>query len=96
MATVGKKHRQIKLNAQVQNVEGSGYSYDADVVAELEATIRLGGRFDREQVATLVTNIVNQLVAAFDEGETVPDAAPEPDAGEATDSSTPIDSWQPA
>ena len=65
-------YRQIVIKAEVQNVSQEGkasWSSETDTVAELETKVRLAGRFDREQVATLVTNIVNQLVAAFDEGD---------------------------
>jgi len=63
--------RRIKVSAEVESVTPTdSYSDDEVVLATLQTQIRLGGRFDRESVAVLVTNIVNQLVDAFDEPET--------------------------
>ena len=77
-------YRQISIKAEVQDVEQEGkqsWSTSSETVAALETTVRLAGRFDRAQVATLVTNIVNQLVAAFDDG----DQPVEPDPSKVAD-----------
>ncbi len=65
-----KRYRELEIVAKVKDVaRTSQYSSDDDLIAETQTTVRLGGRFDRTAVMTLVTSVVNQLINAFDEGE---------------------------
>lgn len=64
-------YRQLVLEAKIKAVEDTEYGYNATDVAELTTTIRLGGKFDRRQVTALVSNVIEQLIGAFDQGEQV-------------------------